>query len=107
MDKKSPTLLDGLKEYLHKNGMFENQIEDVVKLIVEDESMKEMKGRWGDTKEDYGSAPMLQIIIISARPIALKYIDDNCPQAWFRPMFLSLKEQQEYINKGKINIEGI
>jgi hypothetical protein len=105
MDKKLPTLLDELKDYLHNKGMFENQVEDVVKLVIEDESMKEMKGRWNDTQEDYGSAPMIKIIILSARPIALKYIDDNCPQAWFRPMFLSLKEQQKLMSMdGKIDI---
>jgi len=95
------TLGEELQLFLHKNGMFETQVNDVFKLIVADESMKEFRCRWDDKAKDYGLAPIVAMIQLAAKPIALKYIDDNCPEAWFRPMFLSLAEQTALMHKMK------
>lgn len=99
MEKKL-TLAEEVKAFLYQNGMFESQAEDVFNLLVKDESMEVMKGRWGDKAEDYGGAPMLAMVKISVKPIALKYIDENCPQAWFRPMFLPFAEQKVTVLDG-------
>lgn len=45
-----------------------------------------MAGRWNDNISDYPPI-MTKAIWISAKRIALQWIDTNKPQAWFRPIF--------------------
>jgi len=80
------TIKEKIKELLVNNGMFENQAEDVITLVVSDKTNEAMIGRWDDDVLDY-PAIMLQILWSSTRRIAIKWIDDNLPSAWFRPMF--------------------
>jgi hypothetical protein len=34
--------------------------------------------------------------MLGVKDVCLKYIDEHCPQAWFRPMFLPLEEQKKF-----------
>lgn len=91
------TLADEVKTSLINKGLFPTQIDDVFPLIVNNEAMAEFKYRWNDKTSDYGPAPIVATMMMVVDPIVLKYIDDTCPQAWFRPMFLSGSERTKFI----------
>ena len=82
-----------IKEYLSKaledRGMFPHQAVEVVAGVVE--ATTEMAGRWDDDTEGY-PPQMLAVLWYSVDRAALKWIDENLPKAWFRPMFV--KEPQ-------------
>lgn len=83
---------------LEQNGLNADQIDDIFKLINDDaEFMPEFIGRWHEPTDAY--PPMMKVLVWhSVKILVLKYINDNCPQAWFRPMFLPLEEQEEFMN---------
>jgi len=72
-------------KYLVINGMSSEQAIDIMATVKEEDSP--MKGRWNDTFEGYPDT-MLPILMFGVRREALKYIDENCPKAWFRPVFV-------------------
>jgi len=81
------TIEEKVKEWLVGQGMFENQAAVVLEMMKADEANEAMAGRWADRIEGYHSG-FFAIIAVSARDAALRYIDANCPHAWFRPMFV-------------------
>ena len=74
------------KKYLFENGMFEEQAAQVVEMAKKDEANESMKNRWGDDVEGYPPV-MLSILRVSLNDIAVRWIDENQPKAWYRPMF--------------------
>ena len=85
-----------MKKFLVDNGMFDEQVSAVMDSATTHEMFSELKGR---THEDESSYPpiMRHICVISIKVVALEYIDEHCPKAWFRPCFLSLAEQKKAI----------
>ena len=92
--------LELAKEHLHSCGMFEESIVEVVKLIPEAEVMKPMVDRLGERTSNY-PPPISKLFILSLNTIALKYVDEHQPQAWYRPMFLPATEQKEFMDEAK------
>jgi len=75
------------QDYLFNNGMFEDDAKKVIELAKEDEVLGDtMKGRWEDDTEGYPPF-MKSVFIVSLNSVAVKYIDANIPQAWFRQVF--------------------
>ena len=74
------------KKYLFENGMFEEQAAQVVEMAKKDEANESMKNRWGDDVEGY-PPDMLSILRVSLNDTAVRWIDENQPKAWYRPMF--------------------
>lgn len=72
------------EEFLSSNGMFDNQVEEVMKLVVEE--MNEMNGRWNEDTDNYPPI-MKNIVLLTVKATGLKWIEENAPQAWFKPMF--------------------
>jgi len=81
------TFEDKLKEMLVECGLFEDQALAIMVIVKTDETNEPMLGRWGDDVEGYPQV-ILVLAWVAAKRAALKYIDANCPQAWFRPMFV-------------------
>ena len=74
-------------DHLFNNGMFENDAKKVIELAKKDEVLGDaMKGRWSDDTEGYPPF-MKNVFIVSLNSVAVKYIDENMPKAWFRPVF--------------------
>jgi len=65
------------------NGMFADQARDIVDRC---KPIEYMDGRWNHSFIDYPDL-IRTLLWIAVKPIALEYIDEKCPQAWFRPMF--------------------
>jgi len=80
----------GIKDLVSK-GMFDIQATEVMNRVVIDSKNKDsannaMNGRWDDKVEDY--PPTMSVVLsIAIEPIALEWIKDTLPEAWFRPMF--------------------
>jgi hypothetical protein len=87
------TIKEKLIEMLTSQGMFESQATEVFERMKADEANAAMQGRWHDSFEDYPPA-MLNIMWVSAKRTALAYIEETCPQAWFKPLFESGAEDK-------------
>ena len=80
------TFEERLNELLVEHGMWPGQAQAIVDRVKAAKRNESMEGRWDDQIEDY-PPQMLAVLWMSVRTEALVYIDENCPQAWFRPMF--------------------
>ena len=83
------TVKEKLVSILVSNGMFENQAQEVIELAIP--KLNELADDYKITFESPSSHypdMLYKIWYISIKPIALKWIDDNKPMAWFRDMFV-------------------
>lgn len=79
------TIKEAILKRLYDNGMFPDQAAAVMEQVIAN-SESSMDKRWNDNEADY--APSIQAVLwITVKIEALKYIDANCPEAWFRPTF--------------------
>ncbi len=75
-----------LSELMSK-GMFEEQSKTVAASVMAANAVADMQSRWNNKVEDY--PPIMKVLIwLTVKKEALKFIDQNCPQAWFREMFV-------------------
>lgn len=83
------TVEEKLEDILVSNGMFESQAKEVLELSKP--KLIELADGYDITFEspsrDYPDV-IYSIWFAAMKPIALKWIDDNKPEAWFREMFL-------------------
>lgn len=80
------TFEEKIKELLISNGMFDTQAIAVLAQAKDDTILSDFKGRWGHDVGDY-PAMMTNVVWAGVKRIAVKWIDANVPEAWFRPMF--------------------
>lgn len=73
-----------IEERLIENGIWPHDAPKIIQMIMDDNEA--MKGRW---HEDISGYPLMIMITLwmTAKRVALKFIDENQPQAWYRPMF--------------------
>ena len=87
------TFEEKIRTLLIDHGLWPEQAKAVMEVIKKSEITKAMVShRWGDDIEGY-PAPVLMVLWMSSKSIALEWIDENCPQAFFRPMFLTPAER--------------
>ncbi len=79
------TIRQKLEDYLYQRGMFPNQAKAVVDALISN-SDKSMEGRWDDEVEGYPPS-LLAVLGMGLQHEALRWIDANCPQAWYRSLF--------------------
>jgi len=81
-----PTFHDSAKNMLVQNGMFDADAETVINAMMKEEEYSNMRNRW---HEDTGNYPwmLLNVIMMQTHRYAYKWICENTPQAWFRPLF--------------------
>ena len=80
------TFEDKIKEMLVEHGMWDDEAKAVVEMLKADKLNESMAHRWNDDVEDYPLS-MLAILWMETKHIAIEYIDANCPEAFYRPMF--------------------
>jgi len=80
------TFKDWCVEFLDSRGMFSSEAAEVVALLMAAPVMAPMQGRWDEDVAGYPPA-MIVTISVPLNAIALKYIDEHQPQAWYRPLF--------------------
>ena len=94
-----------LTSLLIRSGLFESQAKEIIELAIpvldkeseEINGMAEIDGKpipenpyfitWDAPSSDYPDA-LYRVWFNLIKPIALKWIDQNKPQAWFREMFV-------------------
>jgi hypothetical protein len=75
-----------LTQRLQQNGMFENQAVEVMKLYWASDLACTSAGLADKPVNGY-SEQIENLIWAGVRIIALKYINENCPKAWFKAVF--------------------
>lgn len=81
------TVKERLEEICVEQGMFENQARAVVELAMKElDNIDEYKIAWDKPSQEYPTKFYAAAFLTVAR-VALKWIDENIPQAWFRQMF--------------------
>ncbi len=60
---------------------FKNELKQLQQFVRE-----EVAGLWGWNNHEYDDV-IYRIIYMTIKPIALKWIEENAPLAWFKPMF--------------------
>lgn len=95
-------IFDTLKKNLEDNGVLGTQADAIMAIAYNDESFSNLNGRWSDDADGYQPG-FINILFGILRPIAYKWICENAPHAWFRPIFspgivgLEGKELEDYI----------
>lgn len=81
------TTKEKLKKMLTECGMSDSEADDVLKEVIPRiESL--MPGiTWDRPANEYPDALYNDVMWLPLRDAALKWIDKNAPQAWFRSMF--------------------
>lgn len=89
-----------LEQMLFEMGMFESQATKVIDLAIpeiqkmqptmageEDEQPEQYQVKWESPSTDYPDG-IYNLWFHKVKEVALKWIDENCPNAWFRELFL-------------------
>jgi hypothetical protein len=80
------TFENHVKQYLVNGGFFENQAEQVFEVVKNAKENESMAGRWDDNIDDYPEV-MARVVLLTTRRLALEWIDENAPRAWFRQLW--------------------
>lgn len=87
------TTLNQLENMLIANGMFANQAKQVAELgksVIEDaftgEDEPKYQISWDRPSDEYPDI-IYSLMFKVIKPVAAKWIEENIPQAWFKPMF--------------------
>jgi hypothetical protein len=82
------TIKGKLIKMLEANGMFESQAKEVIELAIPklNEVVKDYRVDFNDSEDTYPEA-IYTVFFMSVKPIALNWINQNKPEAWYKPMF--------------------
>lgn len=71
--------------------------EDAIKVFnrtIANPENSTMAGRWDDNIDEY--PPLIKsIITINVNSEALKWCNEHCPEAWFKPVFMTKAQREE------------
>ena len=80
------TIGEFLESYLVENGLFEDEAHEVTKQYKAS-THANMQQRWNDSIDGY-SKPLLAVLLLSVRRIAVEWIDEHAPKHFARKMFV-------------------
>ena len=80
------TVKEKCLEMLTNNGMFDSQAQAVFESAKPLIEVDGYRMTWDRPSDEY-PLEMYAVINLILKREALSYIDQNCPRAWFRPMF--------------------
>lgn len=96
------TIREWLIRELVSCGFFETQAEEIVAKHIRECTDASKNERWEDQEDNYLQI-LLRLLFQGLFVDALEYIDKNCPEAWFRPVFdpehpanVTIKELQSH-----------
>ena len=82
------TTRERFEQMLTNRGMWPEQARAVMDIAIpEIDDIDSYKITWGLPAGEYPNA-IYVVLFMRIKPIALEYIDDNMPNAFFRPMFV-------------------
>ena len=74
-------------DWLVNNGMSPEQAAQVIAKAKEHKPLESFKNRWKDDTTSYPPM-MMKVVLLGVKQVAIKWIDENLPGAWYRPLFL-------------------
>lgn len=80
------TIEQALATQLYNMGLFEEQAEAIIAKAKAHETFKAMADHWNTPAASHPPA-FMAVLLVSIKPIALAWIDENIPRHWARPMF--------------------
>jgi len=80
------TIEEALKDMLFQRGLSQADSAAIVDKAKTEPDMQPMRGRWQEDSAEYPPDFMITIWF-SVKDVALAYIDEHCPGAWYRPLF--------------------
>ncbi len=75
-------------DQLFQRGLFEDKAKQIVEAVKNDQVNESMQGRWDDHMDDYPE-PLLVVLWLNVKDHALLWIEENVPNAWYKPLFES------------------
>lgn len=82
------TVREKFQQMLIERGMFDTQANEVMDLAIpEIQSMFDDYQITFNSPADQYPSMIYGLIFLAIKPIALKWIEENKPMAWFKPMF--------------------
>jgi hypothetical protein len=84
------TTREKLEEMLVHNGMFDTQAKKVMDIAIPELNniLDDYTITFDRPASEYPNA-IYTILFLYIKPIALKWIEENCPLAWYKPMFMT------------------
>lgn len=79
-------------DYLDHREVSRDQAIAIVDRLIDHPAAAEMRDRWDEDTSGYPPV-IATIITITLRQVAVEWIDENCPEAWFRPAFVRSSAQ--------------
>lgn len=90
-------------QQLQSMGLWEKEAEQVLEQYQNSDASKELKERWNEQTSAYPDV-MKNVLLACLKSEALTWIDENKPQHWARPMFLTKSEQEALFAKEGIKL---
>ena len=81
------TIEEKIRQLLSEHGMWSTGLEETMKEAKEGKLLESMSQRWGDQVSDYPQA-LLAVLWLNVRGIALDWVDENCPGAFYRSLLV-------------------
>lgn len=73
-------------KFCSDRGMFDDDAKAVVDLLIADPTSEPMQGRWDEDVSGY-PPQMIAVTAVALKSVALKYIEEKTPMAWYKAMF--------------------
>lgn len=80
------TVKEKCKQFLTDNGMWPDEAEKVFEVAKSSLEVGGYKMSWDRPESEYPNV-LYAAMFPTLKREALKYIDEHCPWAWYRPMF--------------------
>lgn len=95
------TIRQLFEKRLYECGMFDKDIAAVMESVIAAKENEAVQGRWDENPSGY-PPQLLAALWFSVRKHTLAWIDANCPQAFYRAMFVNEPQADEptYTEKG-------
>ena len=74
------------KKHLVNNGLSNLAADNIMHVVRAAPENESMSGRWADDVGEY-PAVMQRMVLLTINRYALRWIEQNCPDAWFKAMF--------------------
>lgn len=82
------TVKEKFIQMLVNMGMFESQASEVMELAIPKLNViTESYSLTWDSSSDSYPEPIYTVLMLSIKPVALDWIINNKPEAWYKPMF--------------------
>lgn len=94
------TFYEKMIDMLKQHGMFESHAKEALEPLVNNPEFaaSTMIGRWNDSIDEYPPV-ILNVLWIDVRDGVLKWIEENLPEAFYKPMFYPKDKRDQWLRE--------